>query len=51
MAGVVTALLIGIDMRTTLSSFWVGFAEVCAGFLVCSVVFAAVTWPRPEPPE
>ncbi|MFI7700449.1 hypothetical protein [Nonomuraea sp. NPDC049480] len=50
-AGVVTALLIGIDMGTTLSSFWAGFAGVCAGFLVCSVVFAAVTWPRPEPPE
>ncbi|WP_188189917.1 hypothetical protein [Nonomuraea sp. SYSU D8015] len=50
-AGVVTALLIGIDMGTTLSSFWAGFAGVCAGFLACSVVFAAVTWPRPEPPE
>jgi hypothetical protein len=50
-AGGVTALLIGIDMGTTLSSFWAGFAGVCAGFLVCSVVFAAITWPRPEPPE
>ncbi|WP_433258419.1 hypothetical protein ACQPYK_23455 [Streptosporangium sp. CA-135522] len=50
-AGVVTALLIGIDMGTTLSSFWAGFAGVCSGFLACSVLFAAVTWPRPEPPE
>jgi hypothetical protein len=49
-AGLVTALLLGIDLGTTLSSFWSGFAAMCAGFLVCSVVFAAVTWPRPEPP-
>ncbi|WP_188194718.1 hypothetical protein [Nonomuraea sp. SYSU D8015] len=49
-AGMVTALLIGIDMGTTLSSFWAGFAGLCSGFLVCSVVFAAITWPRPEPP-
>ncbi|MGN9841051.1 hypothetical protein ACTMTI_23290 [Nonomuraea sp. H19] len=50
-AGLVAALLLGIDMGTTLSSFWAGFTAVCAGFLVCSVVFAAITWPRPEPPE
>ncbi|WP_327584025.1 hypothetical protein OHA25_50790 [Nonomuraea sp. NBC_00507] len=50
-AGLVTALLLGIDLGSSLGSFWTGFASVCAGFLVCSVVFAAVTWPRPEPPE
>lgn len=50
-AGLVAALLLGIDMGTTLSGFWAGFAAMCAGFLVCSVVFAAVTWPRPEPPS
>ncbi|MFD1540951.1 hypothetical protein [Nonomuraea guangzhouensis] len=49
--GLVTALLLGIDIGSSLSSFWTGFASVCAGFLVCSAVFAAVTWPRPEPPE
>jgi hypothetical protein len=51
-AGLVTALmLLGVDLGSSLSSFWMGFASVCAGFLVCSVVFAAVTWPRPEPPD
>ncbi|HEX4816829.1 MAG TPA: hypothetical protein VFV66_29150 [Nonomuraea sp.] len=49
-AGLFAALLLGIDFGTTLSGFWAGLAAVCAGFLVCSVVFAAVTWPRPEPP-
>ncbi|RVX38596.1 hypothetical protein EDD27_0918 [Nonomuraea polychroma] len=50
-AGLVTSLLLGIDIGSSLGSFWTGFASVCAGFLVCSMVFAAVTWPRPEPPE
>ncbi|RBQ14956.1 hypothetical protein DP939_37860 [Spongiactinospora rosea] len=50
-AGLVTALLLGIDLGTSLSSFWSGFAAMCAGFLACSVVFSAVTWPRPTPPE
>ncbi|MFD1543936.1 hypothetical protein [Nonomuraea guangzhouensis] len=44
-------MLLGIDVATTLSSFWAGFAAVCAGFLVCSVVFAAITWPHPASPE
>lgn len=50
-AGLVTALMIGIDLGTSLSSFWTGFAGMSAGFLACSVVFAAVTWPRPAPLE
>ncbi|TMR97472.1 hypothetical protein [Nonomuraea basaltis] len=50
-AGAVTALLLGIDVGASLSSFWTGFVAVCAGFLLCSVVFAAITWPRPEPSE
>ncbi|MBF8184671.1 hypothetical protein ITP53_02695 [Nonomuraea sp. K274] len=37
-AGVGTALALGID-----GPYWTAFAAVCAGFLVCSVVFAAVT--------
>jgi hypothetical protein len=50
-AGLVTALLLGIDLGSSLSSFWTGFAAMCVGFLMCSVVFAAVTWPRPAPPD
>ncbi|MEV6150359.1 hypothetical protein AB0L53_08450 [Nonomuraea sp. NPDC052129] len=50
-AGGVTAVLLGIDVATTLSSFWAGFAAVCAGFLVCSVVFAAIARPHPASPE
>ncbi|MEV4800133.1 hypothetical protein AB0K18_08950 [Nonomuraea sp. NPDC049421] len=50
-AGLVVALLLGIDLGQSYSSFWAGLAAMCAGFLACSVVFAAVTWPRPTPVE
>ncbi|MEU0477564.1 hypothetical protein ABZ260_00030 [Streptosporangium sp. NPDC006013] len=45
-AGLLTTVGLGLDLGSTTSSFWGGLAVVSAGFLVCSVVFAAVTWPR-----
>ncbi|GAA5084794.1 hypothetical protein HNP84_010156 [Thermocatellispora tengchongensis] len=44
-AGVLVAAGIGIDLGGSLGSFWSGLAAISAGFLACSVVFAAVTWP------
>ncbi|MFC4534494.1 hypothetical protein [Sphaerisporangium dianthi] len=45
-AGVLTAVGLGIDLGSSIGSFWGGMAAVSAGFLVCSIVFAAVTWNR-----
>ncbi|MFF3666096.1 hypothetical protein [Microtetraspora malaysiensis] len=44
--GVLTAVGLGIDMSSSVNGFWSGFIAISAGFLVCSAMFAAITWPR-----